>query len=195
MRTWPFLSSGTFNTYSAVGYIKSVNTRTTGTITRNNCNYEFSFGANGGVVEQDGVCGDVVSLKRNYPTEQSIESDYDVSPVSDTSFSAQFYKVGGEFAWTSHHWHSRIGLYYQHTDRGVLDQRIANRQQPGFRHNHTAFTETTRTTRSGWAFGARLEYQRRQFLDTAPMLYTTFTSHRFERDVLLLTLNLHYALD
>ncbi len=192
--TIPLSATSALSLHSAAGFLQTTNSGTSGSISNGNCNYDFDFNNNGGRLTQTEPCGDIVSLTRNYPTDQAIESEYGISPGRDTAYTAKFYRVGVEYSVKKGRWHSSFALYHQQLNRGDLDQRLSSRRLESFRNNQTAIIEATRLTNSHWDFGATLQYQRRQFMGDVPVLYTGMTAQRFKDDVLMFSLKLNYSI-
>jgi len=156
------------------------------------CSYDFQLYANGGVVDQRDICGDIYSMQRIYPDESSIESDLQVAPRKDMQNNAWFYRVGGNLTTNFKRWQTRLSFYHQRYVRDVLDQRIRSRGGKVYDRNNVVSLQATRYVNSSLSYSATLEYNQHQFLDDLPVLYTRLTSDRFEGDVVYLTLQLNY---
>ena len=189
-----FTSNSTWQIFSSVGHLRTRHNGVQGSATNNDCQYDFDFGTSGGRINQATPCGDVVSFSREYPDDSSLEQDLGISPAKDIAYSATMLKAGGGFSYKRNLWLLDINAYYQRYLRSGIDQRITASGNTSYESNLVFATKISRQATRRLSFSATVEYNQRQFLDQAPVLYNSFTADGFSSDALLFGLEVRYNL-
>jgi len=189
-----FSADSSWRVFSSIGHLSTRHRGLRGSATNNNCEYDFDFGTSGGEITQTTPCGDIFSFRRQYPDDSALEQDLGISPVKDIEYSAATLKAGGGFSINRNRWSIDIAAYHQQYFRSTIDQRITDDGNQSYDSNQVITTELTHRTTPRLSFSAKLEYNRRQFLDHVPVLYNSFTADSFQKNVVFLAIQARYNL-
>ncbi len=187
-------STSNWRIYSSIGHLRTRHSGVYGTATNGNCKYDFNFGNNGGQITQAIPCGDVFSFSRQYPDDNSLEQDLGISPTKDITYSATMFKAGGGFSIRRNLWLLNVNAYFQQYFRSAIDQRINESGNTSYDSNRVFSTELIHQTTSRLSFSAKVEYNRRQFLNHTPFLYNSFTAGGFGNDAIFFAFETRYYL-
>ena len=180
-----------WSVFTGLGYIRTGHSSISGVSeSSEGCPYRFTTGGGTGSLEQIGPCGDVLAFNQEFPDYQAVQARLGFDPDKDINHEAVFWRIGGSFQFSKERISGSVGYYYQHFDRGEFDERIRDRKNIAFTHNHTLGARVNYRLKKNLSISAKAEYNRRQFLGHLPILYTGVTSDRFSEDVLYFSLSL-----
>lgn len=175
-----------------VGRTDSRHSGIEGEIAQGGCNYGFDFGNSGGEVSQIGQCGSLLEVTRIYPTDSTVESEFNVSPVLDFQNKSDFVGVGAAALKELGSWELGAEFYYQRYFRDSLDERITAAGGQAHRGVYTFTTTATYSFTPNLSITAMAEYHSNRYINQVPVLYTTITSSRFDEDAVFLSLGAKY---
>lgn len=129
-----------------------------GNISRGACDYQFKFHENGGVVNQVNQCGNITTLNRIYPNDESVEADFGVSPVKDFRNKSIYGKVGIGFRKDYNKWSFTSRYYYQRYFRDASGSGDTTLSGNSYNYNQVFSVETSHRLTNNITVAAHIEY-------------------------------------
>lgn len=181
--------------FTGIGYTETKLQSVSGqTQSKDGCNYRFNVEAGEGVVEQLGVCGQVIAFSQEYPNYESVEQYLGFNPDKDLTYKALYGQLGINASWNLNRWRPMVGYYYQQIDRRAFDDRTTEAGQPALTQNHTLAGKLRYQWTDVVGVSLTAEYNKYQMLNYLPVLYTGVTTNMFEGSALFFRLSLDLSL-
>lgn len=143
------------------------------------CQYAFSTDGSVGSLDQLGSCGAVVSYQQTFASEQGVEDRLGFRASRDISYLARFVQTGAQLSWSSSRVAASLGYRYRRYFRGSLDQNIEAEGRTPVRVSQLLNAEISYKPSVQWKLSFSASYHSAPFLDDVPLLYTAFTSDRY----------------
>ncbi len=155
--------------------------RLDGRFTRNDCAYSFAVSHFAGKLDQQGVCGNRVSLTVNMPNATSLENNIGFIPGDDLAYRSIYWQAGLGLEYRTGRWSHRLGYYLQHFERADIDKRARSfgRHPQATNHSLALLTEFALTRNLSATFSA--EYVTNRLLNRIPFMYNSYTAGSFDR--------------
>lgn len=157
------------------------------TTTRNGCKYKLSFNGNDIFGELARPCQSQGAVIRQF---FDSSGSYGIDVAREIAWRGRFMQAGINADWRSGPWTARGGYLLHMARRDAVDDILARRGAPSFKHNHVV------TLESGYRFQPRLTgFVRAQlssnlFLNDMPVTYNTSTADSFSHRLSVFTLGL-----
>jgi len=143
------------------------------------CQYAFFTDGNGGSLDQLGSCGDVISYQQTFANEEGVEDRLGFRASRDIAYLARFIQTGAQISWASQRFAASFGYRYRRYFRGELDQNIEAEGRTPVRVSQLLDAEVSYNPTARWRLSLAATYHSAPFLDDIPLLYTAFTSERY----------------
>ena len=154
-------------------------------VSNNGCQYAFAADSGGGSLRQIGVCGDVINYQQTFVSEDGVSERLGFRPSEDVAYLARFAQFGAQISWSTSSIAMSIGYRYRHYFRGKIDENITVIGNSPVNVSQTLEAEVSYQPNRRWKLTLGTTYYSAPFLDDVPMLYTAFTSDRYDNtDVL-----------
>jgi hypothetical protein len=131
-------------------------------ISGNGCQYDLSFTRTSTFGQLSTPCAASGSVMLNFSTNQSILSEF--------SYKAKYYQMGGGLLWQREKWRLRAGYQYQHLNREEVDDAIVNSGGISYQTNHIFVGEISRRIKSSISAYARGQLMSNQFVGEIPFI-------------------------
>ena len=143
------------------------------------CQYAFSTNGATGSLQQQGVCGVLVSYSQEFANEDGVEDRLGFRSSEDVSYKARFVDAGGGLGWSYRLVSVSVGYRFRQYFRDGLDRRISVNGDTPTRVSQIATAIIAYRPGRRWTVTLASIYQTASYLDDIPLLYTAFTSERF----------------
>ncbi|NND92318.1 MAG: hypothetical protein HKN42_15775 [Granulosicoccus sp.] len=143
------------------------------------CQYAFETNGSTGRLQQQGVCGALVSYSQDFASEDGVEERLGFRSSQDVAYQARFVEAGGGLGWTHRTLSFSLGYSFRQYFRDRLDQRISSNGDTPTRVSQMARAVMAVRLGRRWTVSLASIYQSAPYLDEIPLLYTAFTSERY----------------
>lgn len=181
--------------YAGAGLSLSEFEQFDGRLVQDGCDYAFDVSEAGGQVALSEPCGDLLTASQSFASGAAFTDEYDVDLEHDLAGTARFAGFGLQAIRSSERLDLGIGYHNQRFARGKSAARMRERGIKPINENHSV------AAWMDWRLGPRLtvsgafEYSLHPLINRLQMLYTGFTSERFEQDAASVRLGVSYRLD
>jgi len=146
------------------------------------CEYEFSASSNGGNLTQIGTCNALLSYQQVYASEEDVEERLGFRPSQDIAYKGKFAEAGAQIHWSSKNYGFSAGYRYRYYSRDFIDDNIESAGNTPVTSSQIVRAEFSYKPSSQWRLSLTAKYQTAPFLDDLPLLYTAFTSNRYDNE-------------
>jgi hypothetical protein len=184
--TWPLSPRLEFGAQLGVGTSRLSYGGLSATTTRNGCNYQLTFNGNdifGSLAEP--CTGDGGGVIRQF---YDSSGDYGVDVAREIAWRGRFVQTGVNARWRSGAWTVAGGYLLHVVRRQDVDDILARRGDPVYRHNHQFMVEAAYQVHPSWAPFVRAHVSSNLFFDDLPVTYNSSTSGSFGNRLSVFTL-------
>ncbi len=143
------------------------------------CQYAFGTDGSTGSLQQQGVCGVLVSYSQEFANEDGVEDRLGFRSSEDVSYTGRFVGAGSALGWSHQAVSVSVGYRFRQYFRDQLDRRISINGDTPTRVSQTAQAIVAYRPGRRWTLSLAWIYQTASYLDEIPLLYTAFTSERY----------------
>lgn len=158
------------------------------------CRYSVSVNNERNLVRLAEPCGQIQALSQEFSSRESFENRYGFDTEADFTGQTQYWQAGVQLARNANQSNYGIGYHYQSFNRGEMDLRLQERGGKALTDNHSLSAWWHYRLASRWRIETGAEYSLRPMLNRLHVLYTGFTSERFNSSALIFNLTLRYQL-
>jgi len=146
------------------------------------CEYEFSANGAGGNLTQIGSCNALLNYQQIYASEEDVGERLGFRPTQDIAYTGRFAESGVQIRWSSRKFGVSAGYRYRYYLRNIIDENIEASGNTSVTSSQTVHAEFSYKPSAQWQLSLAAKYQTAPFLDDLPMLYTAFTSDRYDNE-------------
>jgi hypothetical protein len=159
---------------------------------RDNCQYDFALTNKTSAVTLLEPCGSIKSFKQEFQSLDAFQEKYNFDASADFSGRTRYWQLGGQLSKRYTLGSYGVGYHYQRFFRGQIDDRLAARGGEPLLENHTLSAWWHHRINVFWQLEAGAQYSLHPMLNRLFVLYTGFTSERFQQDAMVFNLTLRY---
>ncbi|MBL8352975.1 MAG: hypothetical protein JNL87_21980 [Burkholderiaceae bacterium] len=186
--TWPLSSQLDVTGLLSVGSTKLSYGGLTATTSVAGCNYHLQFTGNdifGTLIEPCAGSGGAV-IRQFYDS----SGDYGVDVAREIAWSGRFMQFGANAQWRDGPWSVAGGYLFYTIRRDDVDDILARRGNPVYRHNHQLMFEAAYKLNPNWSPFARAQINSNLFFNDIPVTYNASTSSSFGTALSVVTIGL-----
>lgn len=135
------------------------------------CNYNLAFTAAGTSGVLAAPCVTPNLLITSFTTPQQVLSEF--------SYTAHYYQLGGMAQWQQSAWMLRMGYQFQYLKRDNVDALIRSRGGVSYQTNHVVLFDVARRINPHLSLFMRGQLMSNQFVGEIPFAYNTATASKF----------------